>query len=128
MKQTFILGNPAARERCFKAVATAGDNYVVTVSEPKRSLQQNALMWALLSDLAEQIDWHGLELTAENWKDMCTAAVKRQQVVPGLDGGFVVLGTSTSKMTKVEMNELIEFIYAFGAQHGVKFSEFTHDQ
>lgn len=127
MKQTFILGNPAARERCFKAVATAGNNYVVTVSEPKRSLQQNALMWALLSDLADQVEWHGLELTAENWKDMCTAAIKRQQVVPGIDGGFVVLGTSTSKMTKVEMNELIEFIYAFGAQHGVKFSEFTDD-
>jgi hypothetical protein len=127
MRQTFILSNPMSRERCFKAVATAGDDWVVTVSEPKRSLQQNALMWALLTDLAEQVDWHGLQLTAENWKDMCTAAIKKQQVVPGLDGGFVVLGTSTSKMSKLEMNELIEFIYAFGAQHGVKFTD-AYDQ
>jgi hypothetical protein len=127
MKQTFILNNPMSKERCFKAVATAGDHWVVTISEPKRSLQQNALMWALLSDLADQVDWHGLQLTAENWKDMCTAAIKKQQVVPGLDGGFVVLGTSTSKMSKLEMNELIEFIYAFGAQHGVKFTD-AYDQ
>jgi hypothetical protein len=127
MRQTFILSNPMSKERCFKAVATAGDDWVVTVSEPKRSLQQNALMWALLTDLAEQVDWHGLQLTAENWKDMCTAAIKKQQVVPGLDGGFVVLGTSTSKMSKLEMNELIEFIYAFGAQHGVKFTD-AYDQ
>jgi len=105
------------------AVRLAGDGYVVTVSEPKRSLAQNALMWALLTDLAEQVNWHGSKLTAENWKDVCTAALKRQDVVPGIDGGFVVLGTSTSKMTKLEMNELIEFIYHFGSTKGVQFSE-----
>jgi hypothetical protein len=93
------------------------------VSEPKRSLAQNALMWALLTDLAEQVNWHGSKLTAENWKDVCTAALKRQDVVPGIEGGFVVLGTSTSKMTKLEMNELIEFIYHFGSTKGVQFSE-----
>ena len=101
----------------------AGDEYIVTVTEPKRSMVQNALMWVLLGELAEQVSWHGQKLTAENWKDMCTAALKRQQVVPGIDGGFVVLGTSTRKMTKLEMSELIDFIYQFGAEHGVEFGE-----
>lgn len=123
MKQTFILYHQQARNRALEAIRNAGDDYVVTVSEPKRSLVQNALMWVLLGELSRQVDWHGQKLSPENWKDMCTAALKQQQVVPGIEGGFVVLGTSTRKMTKVEMNELIEFIYAFGAQHGVEFGE-----
>lgn len=123
MKQTFILSHRQARERALEAVRAAGDDYVVTVSEPKRSLVQNALMWVLLGELSAQVEWHGIKLTPENWKDMCTAALKKQEVVPGIDGGFVVLGTSTRKMTKAEMSDLIEFIYAFGAQHGVEFGE-----
>lgn len=123
MKQTFILYGNQQRTKALEAVRAAGDEYVVTVSEPKRSLVQNALMWVLLQELSSQIEWHGRHLTPENWKDMCTAALKQQEVVPGIEKGFVVLGTSTRKMTKHEMNELIEFIYAFGAQHGVEFGE-----
>ena len=80
-------------------------------------------MWALLTDLSIQVNWHGQKLTPENWKDIVTAGLKKQDVVPGLDGGFVVLGTSTRRMTKLEMNELIEFIYYVGAKYDVKFSE-----
>jgi hypothetical protein len=123
MTQNFILYNRQVRDRAIEAVRQAGDEYVVTIREPKRSLVQNALMWCLLNELADQVDWHGQKLTAENWKDVCTAALKKQQVVPGIEGGFVVLGTSTRRMTKVEMSELIDFIYYFGSQHGVEFGE-----
>jgi hypothetical protein len=47
--------------------------------------------------------------------------------VPGIDGGFVVLGKSTSKMTKAEMTELQELMAAFGAEQGVKFTA-TEDE
>jgi hypothetical protein len=77
----------------------------------------------MLADLSRQVVWHGQRLTPENWKDMATAALKRQQVVPGIDGGFVVLGSSTKRMTKGEMAELIEFITAFGTQQGVVFGD-----
>ena len=123
MTQKFILYNRLCRDRAIEAVRQAGDEYIVRVTEPKRSMVQNALMWVLLGELAEQVTWHGQKLTAENWKDMCTAALKRQQVVPGIDGGFVVLGTSTRKMTKLEMSELIDFIYHFGSENGVEFGE-----
>jgi len=79
-------------------------------------------MWANLSDLANQVNWHGHKLTKDEWKDVLTAALKRQKVVPGIDGGFVVLGYSTRNMEVAEMNELIELSYAFGSQQGVKFS------
>jgi len=86
-----------------------------------RSDAQNRRLWAMLRDISEQVNWHGNTLIDEEWKDVFTAALKRQRVVPGLDGGFVVCGQRTSKMTKAEMSELQELMEAFGAQQGVKF-------
>jgi hypothetical protein len=86
-----------------------------------RSNEQNRLMWANLTDIAEQVDWYGNKLHKEEWKDVLTAALKQQKVVPGIEGGFVVLGARTSKMTVAEMTEMIELSIAFGTQQGVKF-------
>ena len=54
---------------------------------------------------------------------MLTAALRKAKVVPGLDGGFVVLGQRTSQMGKREFSDLIELIYAFGAEKGVVWSD-----
>jgi len=86
-----------------------------------RSLDQNSLMWEILTAIAKQVDWYGQKLAKEEWKDVLTASLKKQKAVPGLDGGFVVLGAKTSKMTIQEMTDVIELAYAFGAEHGVKF-------
>ena len=106
-----------------KAMLTAGHRMQVTVRKEKRSNPQNAKMWAMLTEVANQVEWHGQRLSPEEWKDIFTAGLKRQKVVPGIDGGFVVLGTSTSKMTKEELAEMIEFIYAFGSERDVVFEQ-----
>jgi len=92
-----------------------------------RSLEQNRMMWANLEDIAQQVVWYGVKLTKEEWKDVLTAALKKQKVVPGIEGGFVVIGARTSKMTVPEMTELIELSTAFGTQQGVKFRAFVND-
>jgi hypothetical protein len=79
-------------------------------------------MWALLNDVSRQVVWHGQKLESGEWKDVFTAALKRQKVVPGLEGGFVVLGTSTSRMSKQDLSELVELVYAFGAQQDVRWT------
>jgi len=105
-----------------KPMLLQGRQYRLECKEAKRSLPQNARMWAMLGEVAAQVDWHGQKLAAEEWKDVFTASLKRQKVVPGLDGGFVVLGSSTSKMSKAEMGEMMDLVEAFGIQQGVKFS------
>jgi len=92
-----------------------------------RSLNQNRMMWANLEDIAQQVVWYGVKLTKDEWKDVLTAALKKQKVVPGIEGGFVVIGARTSKMTVSEMTELIELSTAFGTQQGVKFRAFVDD-
>lgn len=99
---------------------------VLTVKPSTRSLEQNARMWAMLTEISEQVEWYGHRLTAEEWKDVFSAAMKRAKVVPGLDGGFVVCGQSTSKMTRSEMSEMQTLMEAFGSERGVKFSAMEH--
>lgn len=100
-------------ERC----RTCGNLY------ERRSKEQNDKMWPTLRDIAQQVDWHGQKLQDFEWKEVFSAALKRQKVVPGIDGGFVVIGSSTSRMPKRDLSELIELATAFGVEHGVKWSE-----
>lgn len=101
------------------------DKYLrITVKTGRsRSVEQNSRMWAMLADVSQQVDWYGSKLAPEEWKDVFTAALKRQKVVPGLDGGFVAIGTRTSEMTGAEMSELMELMAAFGAERSVQFHD-----
>jgi hypothetical protein len=97
---------------------------VVCIQEMTRTLEQNARMWATLTDISKQVNWHGLMLTSEEWKHVFTATLKGQKTVPNLDGtGFIVLGQSTRRMSKKELSNLLELAYAFGAEKGVNWSE-----
>ena len=102
-------------------LGAGGKRLVLEIRPEKRSDAQNRRLWAMLADIAAQVDWYGHKLTSSEWKDVFSASLKRTKVVPGLDGGFVVCGQSTSKMTKAEMCELQELMEAFGADKGVKF-------
>ncbi len=93
-----------------------------------RTLEQNKLMWALLTDIANQVYWpvdgQMQKLSPDDWKHIMTAALKRhQRVAAGIDGGFVILGQYTHKMNKSEMTELLELIQAFGANKDVVWSK-----
>lgn len=113
------LHSPDQRYRAKKAIDHADDGMVVEIKKKTRSLGQNARLWAILGVLSEKIEWYGETLTPENWKDILTAAQKREKVVPGIDGGFVVLGQRTSGMTIKEMSELQELAAEFAARHGI---------
>jgi hypothetical protein len=91
---------------------------------PRRSNDQNALMWSLLGQISQQVEWCGKKRSPEDWKDLTTAALRHAEFVPGITPGTVVpLGMRTSQMTKQELGDLIESLYAFGAERGVRFRE-----
>ena len=95
--------------------------WVIEIKEATRTLEQNAKMWCVLTDISKQVKWYGEWLSPEDWKHVITASLRKQKSVPGIDGGFVVLGLSTSKMSIREMSDVIELAHAFGAQQGVKW-------
>lgn len=134
--QSFILGTGNGRERMKAAwnfacrILELGKSARVTVEEclPTRTLEQNSKMWAVLTDIAKQVQWHvdgKLQfIEPEDWKDILTAGLKKhQRIAAGIDGGFVMLGTRTRRMKVGQMVELIDFAHWFGAEHGVNWSE-----
>lgn len=124
-KRQFRLVSPSVRDAACKAVKDAPEGYVVTIAEPTRSIVQNARMWAMLKDIATQVQWYGLKLSSEDWKDVLSASLHREmRTVPNIGGdGLVVLGMRTSHMSVREMGEMIEFMMAFGSSKDVKWSE-----
>ena len=134
VSESFILQTANARDRMRAAwnfacrFLEAGKSARVRVEEcrPTRTLEQNDKMWAVLTDIANQVQWHvdgKLQyLEPEDWKDILTAGLKKhQRVAAGVEGGFVMLGQRTRRMKIGEMCELIEFAHWFGAEHGVKW-------
>ena len=128
-KQTFFLVHDAARQALHRAIDNPRhDGWMAQLSEPTRTLEQNSAQWPYLEGFAQQkqlcINGEMVWATSDDWKDVLTASLRRTRIVPGIDAGtFVPLGMRTSQMTKEEISELLELIYAFGAERGVKFRE-----
>ena len=113
------------RERAARWVEKAPPGTRVEYKAPKRSLPQNDKLWAMLTEIATQLPWHGIKLSASDWKLIFMDALKRElRTVPNIDGtGFVNLGRSSSDLSKIEMADLITLIEAFGANHGIIFRD-----
>lgn len=124
-KKTFVLAHDTARRGVGAFAMTAPADWHVTFRPPTRSLDQNARMWAMLTEVSKQVDWYGRKLSPEAWKCVFSASLKKQDVVPGLHGDFVVIGQPTSAMTIREMGDLMELMAAFGAERGVRFADET---
>jgi len=120
-----VLWNAADREKVARWASKAPPGTRVEFKATKRSIPQNDRLWAFLTEIAAQRDWHGVKLTADDWKLLFLDALKRElRIVPNLAGnGFVNLGRSSSDLSKEEMSDLIEIITAWGVERGVQFND-----
>ena len=71
-----------------------------------------------------------VKMDEDDWKDVLSAAFKGETVrlAMGLNGGVVLLGQRTSKFTKAQFSEWIEFLYATAADRGVKLPEWVNHE
>ena len=130
MKRIFTICTEPhpARQNALDAVKNAPVGHVVAITESVRNLQQNAAQWPILQAFSDQLKWpvNGamVSMEPEEWKDVLTAAFRREtvRVAMGLDGGMVMLGQRTSKFSKREFSEWLEFLHATAAIRGVKLA------
>lgn len=122
------LSGRADRDTALKWVEQAPAGTRVIFKESKRSTDQNSKLWAMLTEVATQLDWHGQKLSPDSWKLLFLDALTNEmKLVPNLNGtGYVNLGRSSSNLSKSEFSDLLELIHEFGARHDVKFSETAH--
>jgi hypothetical protein len=120
-----VLNSPRERSKAATWIDKAPRGTRLEFKGPKRTLPQNSRFWAMLTDVATQVPWYELKLSPDDWKLVFLDALKREvRMVPNIEGdGFVNLGRSSSDLSKEEMTDLIELIFAFGAKHGVVFQD-----
>jgi len=120
------LDSPAALEKARRGLdwltCRLGEGWTLILTR-KRSSVQNALMWARLAEISKQLEWHGKHWTAEQWKDCLMHAWKGGEFMPGVDGGFVPIGRSTSSLGVREMSDFLDLLEAFAGQHDVNLKE-----
>lgn len=120
-RAVLILSNDEVRKRATDWVAEAPAGSRVEFKEPKRSNDQNSLLWALLTDVARQATHGGRKYDSTQWKSLFLHAFGREMTfIPALDGKtFIPIGLSSSDLSKAEMSALIEFIHAWCAENGI---------
>ena len=100
-----------------------GRAVVLTLEDERRNLDQNALLHALLTDISRRHEWAGKRRDPEVWKRLfvaawCRAKGEQIEMLPALDGhGIDIVFRRTSKMSKAEVAELIDYITAWEAEH-----------
>ena len=123
MAQTVILATPTRRATAKRLIDAAPQGAVLTIREARRTVEQNDKLWALLSDISRAKP-EGRMHTPEVWKCLfmqaCGHAV---QFEVGLDEKPFPVGFRSSRMTKAQMSEMIEFVLAWGAEKGVQFAD-----
>lgn len=122
--QTVILSHRAARQRAIAIVAAAPEGCVVNVRKPTRTLAQNDKMHAMLTDISLAKP-QGRSLPTEVWKCLFMDELGyKPRWEPSLSGdGVVNTGYRSSRLTVAEMSDMIEQMYAFGAEHGVEWTD-----
>lgn len=116
-----IIQTDADRAKAAAWCRKAPEGTRVEFKKARRSADQNALMWAKLTELSAQLTWHGQRYTPEDWKDYLMHALKRARWMPDEDGGLVPIGMRTSDLSKEEMGDLLDLMDEFAARHGVTF-------
>lgn len=125
MTRALIVITDQTRAKAIRWASGVSIGTRIEFKAPKRTLPQNSKFWAMLTDVATQLKWHGVKLSPDDWKLIFLDSLKREvRAAPNIDGtGFVNLGRSSSDLSVEEMRDLIELIFAFGANHGVVFQD-----
>ena len=92
-----------------------------------RSMLQNALLHAVITDIAKQVKWHGQSFDVVTWKRLCMASWLREkneqpQLIPALDGkGFDIIFERTSQLNTKDCADFCTWCLAFGDENNVNF-------
>jgi hypothetical protein len=119
-----VLTGRAVRERAMAWIGKAPAGTRIEFKPPQRTIAQNDRMWAMLTDIVTQYDFGRPYTTNEAKVVFLHACGKELETIPTLDRtGFITYGQSSSDLSVKEMTDLIEFMFAWGAENGIEWSD-----
>ena len=106
----------------------AGKQLTLEIKQANKSREQEEKYHAMIGEIAKQAQHLGSKWDAESWKRLLVDQfcrendIKTGAVIPNLSGdGIVQLGFQTRKFTKEQASEFVEWLHAWGAEHGVTY-------
>lgn len=123
-RYSLILADENVRNRAIWLLSRAPLGYAVEIKPVTRSIEQNAKLWPMLTDI-RKAEPEGRGHSEEVWKSLFMHALGQEmQLERALDGkGIVPIGYRTSQLSKRLFGDLLEVIYAYGARHNIQWSE-----
>ena len=124
---TAVMGNlwPKVKE-----ALASGKQLTLEIKSASKTCPQNSKYHAMIDEISQQASHLGAKWDAEDWKRMLVwqfckdSSLSESKIVPSLDGtGIVQLGFQTRKFTKEQASEFVEFLHAWGAEHGIVYSK-----
>lgn len=113
-----------------KEALASGKQLTLEIKDAGKSRDQEKLYHELIGQIAKQAQHMGAKWDAESWKRLLVDSYCREKgmktgaVIPNLAGdGIVQLGMQTRNFTKEQASEFVEWLHAWGAEHGVTFEQ-----
>lgn len=124
MARTVRLVGDTQRAYAKRLIDEAPTGYVMKLGEETRRDAQNRKLWPMLSDIQRQVP----EMRTYSADDIklrfLNALGEEMRFLPTLEGaGVFPVGLRSSTLTVSQFSALVELLYKFGAEHGVRWSE-----
>lgn len=122
-KHIRLVGD-SQRDLARRCIAEAPVGWVVKIGAETRRDAQNRKLWPMIADIQRQVP--GMETySADDVKARFLNALGvEMRFLPTLEGeGIFPVGMKSSTLTVQQFGGLLELLYAYGAKHGVQWSE-----
>jgi hypothetical protein len=123
MPITITLAADENRRQAIRIIEKAAPGIRVTFRDQGATEAQLKLLGVLLDDIIAQ-SYQAAPMTPAEWERLMTASVALDQGLPGFeDERIIVNGVRFEELSVSEASDLVEFIYAYGAERGINFRE-----
>lgn len=132
----YVLKHLGVRQLAARRCIEVPDFWSVAFKKPVKTRPQEEKYHAQIRDISEQCEFMGRMWDEADWKRLLIDAFGRikaeegdplpgwNKFAPSLDGsGFVQLAISSTTFDKEIASEFIEYLYAYGSESGVAWSE-----
>lgn len=129
--RAFVTRDRAIKARAVEFISKLPDGelfeIVVRPYDPKRTLEQNGLAWAVVTDIAEQVRPGGQAFS----KDVWWFHAKREHFGPAIvelpDGSFLEQEPTSRDKGKRAFSKFVDFLLRWSGELGVVLSDETRE-
>lgn len=113
-----------SRGRVLEWIQNAAAGWKLIIRKARRSKEQSDKMWAMLTDIKNTKIQGRENYSTEQWKAVMMRSCGHEiGYLHDLNGEPFPYGYRSSKLKVSEMSDLIEYMYSFGADYNVVWSE-----